>query len=99
MHTLASLLPQEENTPGVLPSTAALVTCETHLKHTASRQSCPDLLSERSQPMGEGQKPLLPAERVFRVGSQVSAPRGVVRLWTRVLGHTRTTQTPWPKGR
>lgn len=56
MHTLASLLPQEENTPGMLPSP----TCERCLKHTASQQSCPDVLPAH----GRGAKPLLPGERI-----------------------------------
>lgn len=39
------------------------------LKHVASWQSCTYLLSQRPQPTGEGQTPLLPGERMFRDGS------------------------------
>lgn len=39
------------------------------LKHVASWQSCTALLSRQPRPTGEGQKPLLPGERMFRDGS------------------------------
>lgn len=45
-------------------------TCEKmSLKHVASWQSCTALLSRQPRPTGEGQKPLLPGERMFRDGS------------------------------